>query len=117
MESLNTKNFKNIPNVQYNCQDCLLVPELLKIDFNNFDLKYKCPNHGEKKIGLIQYFSKELNYICDNCDKHYNQINEDSNLDEIFMFCIKCQKYLCQNCLKTHEHSDSFIKVSESKIK
>ena len=117
MESLNAINFKNIPNTQYSCQNCSSVPEFLKINYRSGNIQYECPKQGEKNIGLIQYFSKELNYICENCNKHYNQINESSNLDEIFNYCTKCKIYLCQNCQKSHEHSDSFIKTSESKIK
>ena len=118
MESLNSSiNLKNIPNDQYSCPDCSLVPEFLKLDYSSGSLLFDCPNHGEKEIELKEYFSKELTYKCNSCGKSFNQLKEGKNLNTIFNYCTKDKKYLCQNCSKTHEHKGSFIKVSESKIK
>ena len=118
MESSNfTQYFKNISNDQYSCPECSLVPEFLRIDYNRGSLVYECPNHLEKEIALKEYFSKELTYKCDSCGKSFNQLKENKNINNIFNYCIKDKKYLCQNCSKTHEHKDSFIKISESKIK
>ena len=110
-------DLNNIPNDQYSCTECNLVPEILTIHYEKGIIKFNCPNHKDKEMTLKEYFNKELTYLCNNCGKYFTQIKEKSVLNNIFNFCIKCKKNLCKKCSINHEHKSSFIKISESKIK
>ena len=60
MESLNTINFKNIPNTHYSCHKCISVPEFFNIVYRNINIEYECPEHEENKIGTI--FFKRIKF-------------------------------------------------------
>ena len=110
-------NLNNIPNDQYSCTECNLVPEILTVNYEKEIIKFNCPNHKEKEMNLKEYFNREMTYLCNNCGKYFTQIKEKSILNNIFNYCVTCKKHLCQKCSKNHEHKSSFIKISESKIK
>ena len=109
---LNNKEKDSIYD-QYTCTECNLVPEILKINYNNGIVEFKCPNHGEKKMEIKEYLQKEENHLYSNLKCSIDKKEQRENLNKIFDYCIKCKKYFCQSCSQDHEHKSSFIKVNE----
>jgi len=64
----------NIPNNQYNCTECNLVPEILCLDYAHGMIEFKCPNHGNKIIGIGDYFKNESKYLNTNNKCELNNI-------------------------------------------
>ena len=59
----NKLNLNNIPNDQYACTKCKLMPEIIKVDRNGGTIEFKCREHGIMKKELKKYFEEELNYL------------------------------------------------------
>ena len=57
---------RSIPNDQYTCSECPLVPEILNIFYNTNEIELKCKAHGIKKLPLKEYFLKEKDFIYNN---------------------------------------------------
>ena len=112
------EDIKNIPNDQYTCTECPLIPEIINIDYELGEIEFKCQNHGTKKITLRDYFIQSsqynyYNYKCKNCNSVQKDfmseeqiLGEDyENMDEyIFKYCYTCKHILCPNCSKKHSH-------------
>ena len=54
---------KNIPNDQYACIECNIIPEIKEIDHDKGIIQFICLNHGHKTVALKEYFTKEINHI------------------------------------------------------
>ena len=108
------KELNNIPNDQYNCTECNLVPEILALDFHKGMIEFECPNHGHKTIEIDDYFKNESKYLYINyeCTNHKNQKN---SFNDILNYCLKCSKYYCFICSEKHDpgHKEYCIKVNE----
>ena len=70
----NFEEIKKIPNDQYTCTECALVPEILNIDYEYNQIEFKCKTHGTKKVNLREYFieSSQYSYFsfkCAQCNK------------------------------------------------
>ena len=105
------KEIRKIPNDQYTCTECYLVPEIKKIDHDNGNIEFKCRIHGEKKVYIKDYFEKEKIYyycVCKN-----DNTEQKSNINYIFNYCTVCNKIFCQLCFSQHEHQSSSIKINE----
>ena len=109
------KEIGDIPNDQYTCTDCNLIPELLNIDYDNGMIEFKCPNHGNKKMEFKDYFKKELergyHYYNNKCD--IDNRKQKDNIRKVFEHCIICKKNFCHECSSKHEHKSSLIKNNE----
>ena len=107
---------KNIPNDQYACTECNLIPEILDINYDKYMIKFKCPKDGEKEVEIKSYFQKEIPSLycmsqCSQCNsEHKKQID---NENDIFNYCQECKESLCQSCSSKHKHKSPFIKVNE----
>ena len=108
---------KNIPYDQYTCTECDLVPEIIKINYDKGRIKFKCPNHGEKKLGLKEYFIQEKKHSYFNYECILDKKKQFENQNETFIYCTECRQYLCQQCIENHEHKSSFLKVNELNYK
>ena len=111
------QKLSNIPNDQYNCTECNLVPEILDIDYSEGTIIFECPNHGQKTVQIEDYFKNESKYLYTNhkCDGLSNHSIGKNNLNEILNYCLKCQKYYCLICSKQHDkgHQKSILKSNE----
>jgi hypothetical protein len=47
------KEILKIPNDQYTCSECNLVPELIDLNFDKDEIVINCINHGEMRLNLI----------------------------------------------------------------
>ena len=104
-------DIKKIPNDQYACTECNLMPEILDLNFDNNKLRFKCPKHGEKDVVIQSYFEKEIQYLYYNSRCNSDHKMQKDNIDDIFNYCQECKKYLCQSCSLKHEHKS--LKVNE----
>ena len=105
MDSLGFLN--QLANDQYVCSECDNVPEIKKVDFNKYEIEFKCKVHGEKKMPLKKYIDEQSKYAYYNCICDGDKTRQIDYLDEIFVYCFQCHKKLCKKCLnkddKTHQ--------------
>ena len=113
----NTKNefnLKDIPNDQYVCPECELMPEIKKIDFNEGFIEIYCPKHKEIILKIDKYFQNELKnlYIKKHCQftpmNQWEVWKRDNN--DIFGYFER--KVRCIDCMKGKDPS-KIIKVNE----
>ena len=101
-----------IPDNQYTCPDCALVPQFITMDYDLNEVHFKCKVHGLKKIPVKSYFINEskflyYNCICAECNipqKKFNLLNEKIRDQNTFNYCYECKKTLCPNCSLNHKH-------------
>ena len=58
----NLEEIKRIPNDQYTCSECSIVPEILNIDYEFNEIEFKCKVHGAKKLSIKDYFIQSSKY-------------------------------------------------------
>lgn len=103
----NIKDLKEIiklPNDNYTCTECELIPEIKEVDYSSGEIEYNCRVHGNKKIPLKNYLlemSKNTYFHkkCSFCRKIQNK-----SPDFIFDYCLFCKKIICQDCQQKHTH-------------
>ena len=59
---------RSIPNDQYTCSECPMVPEILNIYYNTNEIEFCCQAHGIKKLSLRDYFLSENKFIYSNIE-------------------------------------------------
>ena len=97
--------------IQLTCSECVLIPKILKIDYNNFTIEYECPKHGFKNENIQDYIISSRNYQSQNNNSE-NIIVQGSK--EKFYYCIECKQFLCERCANNHEHERPlFIKIND----
>ena len=109
------KEIANIPNDLYTCLECNLIPEIIKIDYDTGIIEFKCPNHGDKKMEIKDYFKKEKKKILQdyNCQCDSDKVKKNYNLN----YCTKCKKNFCDLCGTKHEHQSLFMKINDKNNK
>ena len=103
----NIKDLKEIiklPNDNYTCTECELIPEIKEVDYSSGEIEFNCRVHGNKKIPLKNYLlemSKNTYFHkkCSFCRKIQNK-----SPDFIFDYCLFCKKIICQDCQQKHTH-------------
>ena len=111
----------SIPDNQYTCPDCALIPQFVTMDYDLNEVHFKCKVHGLKKLPLKTYFINEskflyFNCICAKCNtpqKKFNLMNEKERDQNTFSYCYECKKTFCPNCSKDHKHKKQLILVSK----
>ena len=111
INSITLNKIKTLPNDQYTCTQCKLIPEIIDIDYSTNEIEIKCNQHGQIRTTIKNYFLEESNYlynlyICSNCKKR-------QNTNPLFDFCYICQKVLCMECSKKHEHNGYSLPINE----
>lgn len=102
---------RSIPNDQYTCSECALVPEIINIFYNTNEIEIKCQAHGIKKLPLRDYFLKENDFIynnlkCQICKrKKTNQIS--------YKYCYNCKKNICYDCFIRHNKHYDIINLND----
>ena len=110
------KDFNKIPDDEFICPECDLVPEVLNIHSDNGKIDFLCSKCGEKGISFNDYNSKintskynYFNFVCGKC-------GETSKNNEIFYYCYDCKKHFCNKCQNEKEHEKhKKIKANEEK--
>jgi hypothetical protein len=106
-----------IPNDQYTCSECNMVPEIIDLNFDKDEIVINCINHGEIRLYLNNYFQKEYNHLYYNLKCESGERSQKDHLDNIFVYCPKCDKYSCQSCNNGHKHKFSVLQVNELNTK
>ena len=106
---------QKIPDDQYLCRKCSNVPEIKKIDFNNYEIEIYCKDHGRKILPIKEYITEQskfhyYNLVCDG-DKSLQR----DNINEIFNYCVMCKKNLCKKCSNKDDktHKSCHYKVNQ----
>ena len=93
----------------YTCPECPCSVEILSINDGKNTLTVKClnpiekDNHKIRTIPISEYINsmKKFTYKCDKCSICKKQ--QDSSKDlQIFSYCIKCDKVICNVCIEEH---------------
>ena len=84
------------------CEKCFTIPKITILNRNQ--MKLECPNCKSINPLEIEYFNKFI------------KVNEDDNLFTLsncnyknihlvkaILYCFKCGKYICNDCLKNHD--------------
>ena len=95
-------NTNELDVMNYFCTECSSLIEILLINDENYDIKFRCINNHNKEI-LIKEYLKHLEknkdiIINEKCDLH----NE-----EYSFYCFDCQRHICNKCIKLNkEHKN-----------
>ena len=100
---------------QYVCTECDNVPEIKKVDFNKYEIEFKCKVHGDKKMSLKNYIDEQSKFAYYKCICEGDKARQIDCLDEIFVYCFQCHKKLCKKCLNKDDetHKEFRIQVNE----
>ena len=110
------KKLKKVPDDQFTCHKCGIVPEILEIHSDTGNLTLNCNKHGIKPISTRKYLyslrKSSFSYLklkCANCNA------EPSGKETKMQFCVLCRKPLCKTCCDTNheEHRNSLISIRE----
>ena len=105
-----------VPNDQYACTKCNLVPEIKNINYDLNMIEIECPKHGKQKLNIMEYFEKQKEHIyysvkCS--DTAYEQ-RKFLPKNQYFSHCFRCGKDLCLECTRRHHcNPNSRVKVNE----
>ena len=102
---------RSIPNDQYTCSECPLIPEILNIFYNTNEIEIKCQAHGIKKLPLKEYFLKENDFIYNNLKSqicHRKKTNQIS-----YKYCYNCKKNICYDCYIRHNKHYDIINLND----
>ena len=102
---------RSIPNDQYTCSECPMVPEILNIYYNTNEIEFCCQAHGIKKLSLRDYFLSENKFIYNNIECqicHKKKLNQKS-----YKYCYHCNKNLCFDCSIRHNNHIDLINFND----
>ena len=99
------KEIIKIPNDNYTCSECGLIPQILNVDYSIGEIEFHCQIHGTKKMLLKDYLLKMSKHsyfnkkcsLCEKVQKNYP--------NSIFDYCLYCKKIICQDCQPKHTHT------------
>ena len=112
----NEREINEIPNDQYACTKCNLVPEIIKINYDLNTIEIKCPEHGKQELNIKEYFNQQKEHIYYSIKCNYTSLEQRTFIhkNEYFSHCFGCGKNLCLNCVKKHSCNKlSLMKVNE----
>ena len=102
---------RSIPNDQYTCSECPMVPEILNIYYNTNEIEFCCQAHGIKKLSLRDYFLSENKFIYNNIEC---QICHKKKINQIaYKYCYHCKKNLCYDCSIRHNNHIDIINFND----
>ena len=83
------------------CEKCFSIPKITII--NSIEVKLECHICNTNILYKIDYFKKFINinekddlFALPNCSKK-------KHFSKAIIYCFKCKKYLCEDCLKFHD--------------
>ena len=101
---------QNIQREIYKCPNCLIVPEIININYLENKILLECPFHKQKSILINDYLNSLKINICQICHKQILS-NESSS------YCYQCKNILCINCSLKHQKEHNKININEYNIK
>ena len=106
-EESNIKDLReiiSIPNDNYTCTQCELIPKILEMDYSTGVIEFECKVHGVKKMLLKQYLLEMSKYTYYNKKCSFCQKIQKDDIKYIFDYCLFCKKTICKDCQKKHTH-------------
>ena len=94
----------SIPNDNYTCTQCELIPKILELDYSTGEIEFECKVHGVKKMLLKQYLLEMSKYTYYNKKCSFCQKIQKNDIKCIFDYCIFCKKIICKDCQENHTH-------------
>ena len=106
------KSMKDTNNIDNNdkiiiCEKCYNIPKITFLNYNKINIECsKCRTSTTKDISYFDKFkfSKNDKNVFDLPNCSYNEDHED-NSNTAIKYCINCEEYLCEDCLKEHNKS------------
>lgn len=98
------KEILKIPNDNYTCSECELIPEIQYIDYSTGTIEFKCKTHGVKRMLLKNYLLKMSKNVYYNKKCSFCSKIQKENIDNIFDYCLFCKKIICEKCKSKHTH-------------
>ena len=90
-------------NLQYNCTECRALVDIISLNENLDEIKFRCLNAVPHKnqMRLSDYLDNIISYYClemvpKECEKH-------KKCDYEF-YCLNCNKHLCKECIESRDH-------------
>ena len=107
----NMSNYKNeyIPKTAYKCPNCMLVPEIININYSENKIYYYCPFHKNNEKQINDYLNSMLYITCNNCK---TKILSDKKSN----YCYNCKKILCSKCVNICQSDHFLINFNEYNI-
>lgn len=110
------KKFKRVPNDQFTCNKCGIVPEILEMHSDTGNLTLNCNKHGIKPISSTKYLNSlrksNFTYLKLKCAECHSK---PSGRETQMQFCVLCRIPLCKKCCDTthEEHRNYLISIGE----
>ena len=102
-----TKNITSLPEDEFLCPFCNLVPEILNINYDTGIITLECKSHKIIKRPINEYYDNLLkstypytNFKCIKCGKKEKKYKGKIN------YCLKCQIFICEFCIDFHHLED-----------
>ena len=105
-----------LANDQYACTECDNVPEIKKVDFNKYEIEFKCKVHGDKKMSLKNYIDEQSKFAYYKCICEGDKARQIDCLDQIFNYCFQCHKKLCKKCLNKDDETPKGFQIPINEI-
>ena len=103
---------ESLPDDQYSCPNCGLVPEITNIYYDTNEIEIKCQIHGVKKLPLKNFFLKESKYLYSNIE--CGICHKKKKLYKTFYkYCYHCKNPVCYDCSLRHHNHDELINFNE----
>ena len=112
------KKFKRVPNDQFTCNKCGIVPEILEMHSDTGNLTLNCNKHGIKPISSTKYLNSlrksNFTYLKLKC-ANVKCNSKPSGRETQMQFCVSCRKPYCKKCCDTthEEHRNYLISIGE----
>ena len=105
------KEFKRVPDDQFTCSKCEIVPEILEMHSDSGNLSLNCNKHAIIQTSTTEYLDSlktsnftYLNTKCFVCNAKPRKKKTQ------LQFCVKCGKPLCKKCIElTHMEDMPFL--------
>lgn len=106
MENKNNKNIDLLKTSEflYTCNKCNKTPKIIKIDYVNSEIEFKCEEHLTTNIKINEYL--ELISKLKKCQKCYKG---NANSYHPIKYCSSCEQILCNNCALEHINSHHIL--------
>ena len=83
------------------CEKCFNIPKITIKNQNVIQLE--CQNCNSNSFSPIDYFDKFININEKDDLLTLPNCNFKDHLEQAVLYCFKCSKYLCKECLKNHD--------------
>ena len=83
------------------CEKCFNIPKITIKNKNVIQLE--CQNCNSNSFSPIDYFDKFININEKDDLLTLPNCNFKDHLEQAVLYCFKCSKYLCKECLKNHD--------------